>query len=109
MVLYLGKVSWLAAGLLLLSGIVLAVLTVQLAADPDRWPGAPADVMASARNMLAAAGAPAGRSNMQPGQLPVSAAAGHHGIVARPASAGQAAHDAEALEPDEEQQKLLGH
>jgi len=106
---YLGKASWLAAGLLLLSGIVLAVLTVQLAADPDRWPGAPADVMASARNMLAAAGAPAGRSNMQPGQLPVSAAAGHHGIVARPASAGQAAHDAEGLEPDEEQQKLLGH
>eukprot|EP00775_Hariotina_reticulata_P003236 gene3236-3513_t len=107
-VLYLGKACWLASGLLLLSGLVLAVLTVQLAADPDRWPGGPADVMASARNMLASAGAPAGRSNVPPGELPVSTAAQHYGVVARPASAGQAAHEDAAVDQDEEQQRLLG-
>jgi hypothetical protein len=36
---HLGKLCWISGGLLLLLGVILAVLTVELSADPDKWPG----------------------------------------------------------------------
>lgn len=50
----LGKVCWVAGGCCLLCGLVLALLTVQLAEDPDRWPDAPPKdaVLTAARDML---------------------------------------------------------
>lgn len=36
---HLGKLCWISGGLLVLLGVILAVLTVELSADPDKWPG----------------------------------------------------------------------
>lgn len=39
-------------GLLLLLGVILAVLTVELAADPDKWPGRSEAMLAAAQRMF---------------------------------------------------------
>jgi hypothetical protein len=54
MVANLAKVCWIAGGCFMLCGIVLAVLTVQLAADPEKWQSVAADesALAAARDML---------------------------------------------------------
>eukprot|EP00879_Flechtneria_rotunda_P028466 GHRR01030582.1.p1 GENE.GHRR01030582.1~~GHRR01030582.1.p1 ORF type:complete len:491 (+),score=126.44 GHRR01030582.1:556-2028(+) len=67
----LGKMCWILGGSLILIGILLAVLTVELASDPDKWPGQPASdvvVLAAARDMLSV--------RVDGGGLPVSSSAG---------------------------------
>lgn len=49
---HLGKLCWISGGLTLLLGIILAVLTVELAADPDKWPGRSEAVLAAAARMF---------------------------------------------------------
>lgn len=48
----MGKLCWISGGLTLLLGIILAVLTVELAADPDKWPGRSETVLAAAARMF---------------------------------------------------------
>jgi hypothetical protein len=87
MVANLSKVCWIAGCCFMLCGVVLAVLTVQLAADPDKWQSVAADesALAAARDMLyprdasrgqAAAAWRAGDVQQQQGSAPFGAAGG---------------------------------
>lgn len=57
---HLGKMCWIGGGLLVLLGVILAVLTVELAADPDKWPGRSEAVVAAAGRMFRANSSPPG-------------------------------------------------
>lgn len=49
----LGKLCWILGGCFVLFGVILAVVTVELASDPDKWaPTSQAAVIAAARGML---------------------------------------------------------
>jgi hypothetical protein len=94
MVANLAKVCWIAGGCFMLCGIVLAVLTVQLAADPDKWQPVAADesALAAARDMLyprdasrgqaAAAWRAGGAQQQQQGGAPFGAGGGVIAVAA---------------------------
>lgn len=112
MVANLSKVGWIAGGCFMLCGLVLAVLAVQLAADPDKWQAVAADesALAAARGMLypgeAGRGQPAA---WRPGGLQQGSAApfGAGGGAVAVAAAGDGADDNAEEESNVECQGLL--
>lgn len=113
MVANLAKVCWIAGGCCMLCGIVLAVLTVQLAADPDKWQPVAADesAIAAARDMLyntrGSASRVAGAAAWRPGdgqqQQQGGAPFGPGGGVIAVAAAGDGAGNGAASVGDEEE------
>uniref|UniRef100_A0A383W126 Uncharacterized protein n=1 Tax=Tetradesmus obliquus TaxID=3088 RepID=A0A383W126_TETOB len=119
MVANLAKVCWIAGGCCMLCGIVLAVLTVQLAADPDKWQPVAADesAIAAARDMLyntrGAASRGAGAAAWRPGdgqqqqQQGVSPFGPGKGVIAVAAASNGAGGVGDEEEGDVERQGLL--
>jgi hypothetical protein len=83
---------WISGGLLLLLGVLLAVLTVELAADPDKWPGRSEAVLAAAERMFRVSTADPGPSD---GGLAGAAVADEAGGAGPSSSRGGGAVDAE--------------
>jgi len=88
---HLGKLCWLGGGLLLLLGVLLAVLTVELAADPDKWPGRSEAVLAAAQRMFRVTSAGGG---LEGGEGASSSGHGGGGAVAGHSSSGAAGSSA---------------
>lgn len=79
---HLGKVCWIGGGLLVLLGVILAVLTVELAADPDKWPGKSEAVLAAAGRMFRANSSPPDGTAADAGEGGTAGASSSRGGVA---------------------------
>lgn len=101
----LGKLCWILGGCFVLFGIILAVVTVELASDPDKWaPTSEAAVIAAARGMLSVGPADAVETGRGEG---LSAAAGVNDVSLH--SAGEDSSTLAAEAGDLERQRLLAH